>query len=306
MSGRLVLNIATRGRPALLRDTIEKTLRKVQDPNTVLMISADLDDPTMPVEDDKTYAISADFRGVAVNFRPREDTIAAKWNRAIEAFPDATVHMPMTDDSPILTPGFDRIVLEAAALFPDNIGMIYGPLVNASFPALIAMTAGFVNKLGYIYPEHFPYWFVDHWTDDLCRLIGRVSYVDVEVEQTQNIGVTAERREPGWWATFFDAGRIERRREARSIIDSPDFLEPEWRKKILRRHYPLIEYRSKWINDHVRHIERSGHMQVASVESGGDRYQRLKARAKETLRRWVAQNEGAESVSFEAARIAAE
>ena len=64
-----------------------------------------------------------------------------------------------------------------------------------------------------------------------------------------------------------------RRRQARAIIDSPAFKEPKWRKEVLRRHYPLIEFRSQCINDTVRA------MQWPAAVPGGPRYDRLKAQA---------------------------
>ncbi len=73
--------------------------------------------------------------------------------------------------------------------------------------------------------------------------------------------------------------RLERRAQARAIIDSPDFMEPECRKEILRRHYPLIEYRSQWINDSLR-------VRAPSVISdGGERYNRLREKAVQMMNR---------------------
>ena len=44
-----------------------------------------------------------------------------------------------------------------------------------------APTAGLVAKLGYIYNPEYPFWFVDHELDDICRMIGRYVCVDVDV-----------------------------------------------------------------------------------------------------------------------------
>lgn len=292
---RLVINIATRGRPALLTESAERTLRNITSPDTVLMISADEDDPQTA----EVVQALARKHGVLASVMPREDTVAGKWNRAMSL--PADVHMPLADDCPPMTKGFDRLVLEAADRFPDGIGMVYGPLVNASFPALICMTAGFVEKMGYIYPEFFGFWFVDHWTDDVVRMIDRISFANVEMEQKIQPG-TQEMREPAWWATFFDAGAIARRRQARAIIDSPDFIEPEWRKEILRRHYPLIEYRSKWINSNVRDLAQR--MRTLAPETGGDRYTRIKAKARVLLREWVDDMKAEAGVAVEPAKAA--
>jgi len=68
------------------------------------------------------------------------------------------------------------------------------------------------------------------WTDDIARLIGRLSFADVRTDQSR-AGKTQEMREPGWWATFFDAAYLMRRKIARDIIDGEDFQEPEGARK---------------------------------------------------------------------------
>jgi hypothetical protein len=66
-----------------------------------------------------------------------------------------------------------------------------------------------------------------------------------------------------------------RRKIARDIIDSPDFDETDCRKYILREHSPLIEFRSRWINDNVRanakQLEGWSGLKLADA-----RYQRVK------------------------------
>jgi len=187
------------------------------------------------------------------------------------------VYLCAGDDDPYITPGYDRKIIEAAALFPDGIGAVYGHLANASFPGAMALTRGLVDKLGHMFPPLFPYWFVDHWVDDIARMIGRVSFADIRTDQSR-AGRTQEMREPGWWATFFDAGHLMRRQIAQAIIQSEDFAEPQWRKEILLRHYPLIEYRSKWINDNVRAQSRA--LTDYNAESNKDaRYIRIRANA---------------------------
>lgn len=240
----LVYSLATRGRPQLLLETLPKTLHNAVLPNTRIIIQVDAcDAPTLEVL--KTHPLFAHDR-IVVNVAPREDTVAAKWNRAISI--PADLYVPGTDDDPISTPGWDAKFLDAARVFPDGIGAVYGHLQNASFPAPYGFTRGWVEKLGYIFPEHFPYWFCDHWTDDIARITGRVSFADVTTEL--KAGPTQEMREPAWWATWFDAAVLVRRKEAHGLINTLD--EPDWRKQLLLNHHPLIEYRSRWINDSVR------------------------------------------------------
>lgn len=265
----LVISLATRGRPAQLLDTIRRSAANWVVPSTRMVVQVDADDAA-------TIAHLVANRlpdGVSVNAQPREDTIADKWNRAL-AVP-AALYLVAADDDPYLTPGYDAKLLEAAARFPDGIGMVYGHPANASFSCLVAPTAKLAAKMGYLQPPYFPYWFVDHWTDDVARITGRISFADVRTDQSR-AGHTQEMREPGWWATWFDAAYLMRRAQAQAIIGAKDFRSPRWLKSLLLAHHPMIEFRSRWVNENVRRDER---LRQASLPVADARYQRIKARA---------------------------
>lgn len=280
---KLVISLATRGRPQQLLDTIRRSVANWTHPETVMMVQVDGDDqPTTDAlkkewENPKSPLLG---RWIVIDTRPREDTIAAKWNRALSI--PADLYLVAADDDPYITPGYDTKLLEAASRFPDGIGMVYGHMANASFSGVVAPTHGFVDKLGHIFPEYFPYWFADHWTDDIARMIGRISFADVRTDQSK-AGKTQELREPAWWATWFDAAYLIRRRIARGIIESIDFhVDDCWRRDILRTHHPLIESRSRWINDNVRANARQLECWSA-IDAQDNRYKRVKAKAVEMI-----------------------
>lgn len=269
----LVISMATRGRPEQMVNTIRRSIQHWTDKNTAMLVACDEDDPGS-IE----ALAKAEFgeRVVATN-TPRLDTIADKWNLAMSI--QADIYLVVGDDDPYVTPGYDTKIIEASKRFPDGIGMVYGALANLSFSGSVAPTAGLVKKLGYIQPPLFPYWFVDHWTDDVARIIGRISVADIRTDQSQ-AGRTQEFREPAWWATFFDACYLKRRREAHKIINSDDFAGEPWHKELLRTHHPLIEQRSRMINSTVRGQAK----QLEGWYSGGlhkddPRYLRVKQRA---------------------------
>lgn len=265
---KLVITLATRNRPQQVVETVQRSTVNLVLPNTEFIVQVDADDrPTI----EALQAAPLDKR-VFINIGPREDTIAAKWNRALSIAAD--LYLVAADDDPYVTPAYDAKLCEAGKLFPDGIGMVYGRMANASFSGAVCPTAKFCEKLGHIFPEYFPYWFVDHWTDDVARLIGRLSFADVQTDQSR-AGKTQEMREPGWWATWFDAAYLKRRQIARKIIDSGDFDSPQWHKEILRRSYPLIEYRSKWINDHVRAMPAQ-YDAASALGVHDQRYQRVR------------------------------
>lgn len=270
----LTINLATRGRPGLLIETVRRTLPLMTEDDTRLVISVDDDD----METWEALALLPSDPRIVKDMRPREDSVGAKWNRAVD-YP-ADFYMPMADYAPAMTPGFDRMISDAGKVFPDGIGAVYGPLFCASFPSVQAISHGLVQKFGgKMYREIFPYWFVDHWVDDVVRMIDRVAFVDIDWDIWTHKPETQEKREPAFWATFFDSLRLVRRAEARRIIDGADFLEPEWRKQVLREHHPLIEFRSQWVNQLV-----AGYPATAPGD-GGARYTRLRAAAVEMMMR---------------------
>ena len=274
---KLVISLATRGRPQQLLDTIRRSVANWTHPETMMCVQIDPDDAA-------TVAIIKDIRAIhpcitVGSSTHRLDTIAAKWNAAHRH--KADLYLVAADDDPYITPGYDTKLLEAASRFPDGIGMVYGHMANASFSGVVAPTRGFVDRLGHIFPEYFPYWFVDHWTDDIARMIGRISFADVRTDQSK-AGKTQELREPAWWATWFDAAYLIRREIADIIIFDRDFQEPQWRKDVLLAGRPLIESRSRWINDNVRANARQLEGWSGN-QAQDDRYKRIKAKAIEMI-----------------------
>ncbi len=275
---KLAQSLATRGRPQKLIENVKITVSHWTDPNTVLWIMADEDDrPTI----EAARALSKQIpQNVRVSVELREDALAAKWNRIVKLEPNADLYVVDADDTSFVTPGYDSKLLDAAKRFPDGIGLVYGHMANASFTGIEAPTRKFVEKFGGIFPEYFPYWFCDHWVDDIAKLIDRISFAEVRTDQS-NVGMTQEMREPGWWATWFDCAYLFRRRQAHAIVNDPDFKEPKWRKEILLTHHPMIEYKSKWINDSVR--ANSEHLARYSQPKPDERYLRVKNKAIEML-----------------------
>ncbi len=291
---RLTCVLATRGRPDLLRATLEETFAHVAKVDTRILVAADADDDATV---QMLLGSESAFPGLVVSIRHREDDIGSKYNRALTEAP-ADVYMHMVDYAPAVSPGFDRKVLAAAALWPDNIGLVCTHLANASFPAAQCITAGLAAQLGYIFPPYFPYWFIDHWMDDIARLIGRIGFADVHVDCSRRPG-TQNMCEPAFWGTFFDVLAPLRRRIAAGIIASDAYqaIPLENAREIARSSYPLVEYRSKWVNDHVRQIAAQTPEQALSGGEPDERYGRLKGRALAMLKTAIAELEAEASTA---------
>lgn len=268
---KLVISLATRGRPQQLLDTIQKDIATLSQDNTVLMVQADADDqPTIMM----LRNMALDKR-VQVSVKEREDTIAAKWNRALEE--PADLYMIKGDDDPLTGKDVDSKLLEAAKIFPDGLGMVYGHYANLSFPGVMCLTAGMTEQLQCIMPEHFSYWFCDHWMDDLARMIGRIVFADVRTDQSQ-AKPTQECREPFWWATWFDAAAPLRHTLALNVMTK--LKDDAFHKEMNKNNWPWIDQRSRMINDGVRGNARQLEWMTGQPLSLKDeRYQRVKEKA---------------------------
>jgi hypothetical protein len=263
----LTVNISTRGRPEALKATLERTLPNVAREDTTILVSIDDDD------EDTLNVLGSLPSECQYSIKPREDTRGPKCDRALTEAP-AGVYLIGHDCAPIITHGFDQLVVDAAWRFPDGIGCVCGPLANASFPVFQAPTARLVELMGYIYHPGFPFWFIDHWLDDIARMIGRYWMVPVELDHVntrpqKTIGL----RDVTFWASYFDLMAGERREQAEDIINAMD--EPYWRKLMLRDSWPMIDYRSRWVNDLVR-----GNAAAIEADRGGEEPTEAYLRAK--------------------------
>lgn len=270
---KLVINIITRGRPQMIMETVENFLANITSlSDTGLMVSVDDDDAA-------TIQALAKFPGIHISIKPREDFIGDKWSRGFREFPDADAHMLVADYAICRTKGFDQKIIEAVELLPDNIGVVIGKFANASFSSFQVVTRGLAERMGFVYPPYFPYWFVDHWVDDIARMIGRLVYVDVEIDAVSRKQRTQGMRDLVFWATFFDLCRERRRECAKQVIWHNDFKLQNWHRGMLQDSFPITEVRSKWINDNVR---ATAHEAEARVSSGplDDRYLRILNAAK--------------------------
>lgn len=278
---KLTIIIATRDRPEQLAKTVARTLPNISRIDTTLMIAAD-DDDLPGLAGLKT--ISKDPR-LHVSVKPREECRGEKYDRALTEAP-ADLYMVMHDCSPIITPGFDQITLDKAALFPDGIGVVHSPFIfRGTFPpATQSMTAKWVEKVGHIYNREYPFWFIDHEVHDIARMIGRYFCTDIEVDTApMRPTKTLRLRDLAFWTSYYDLMALERRAKARTIIKGADFLSPDWLKADLMENYHWIEDGSRLINEGVRQNAAAIEAQRGDGSPPDEGYVRAKARAEQKL-----------------------
>lgn len=277
----LTVIVTTRERPHQMVETVGRTLNNVTLKDTTILVCADSDDPMTL----RMLKVLPDSPHIKVSVKQREDSRGEKYDRALTEAP-ADVYLPAHDCVPILTKGFDRIILNATAVYPDGIGCVYTPMANASFPGLQAITAKMVEKIGYIYNHEYPFWFIDHELDDIARMIGRFVFVDVELSiQPMRPSKSIRLRDLAFWTTYFDAMTLERRKIAHRIIDDPEFKSPGWLKGVLKEQHQAVEARSYWVNGQVRAMAEQIEQERGSDGPPDAGYLRAKAAAEKKLLR---------------------
>lgn len=244
---RLTINCSTRGRPEILLNTLEHTLKNIWLPTTTYMVSADADDePTCrALENSEFYRDGL----ILVDIREREDSLGAKNNRMVSRAP-ADVYLHQSDYVIHTTTGFDQKILEAAQTYPDGLCIVYDRHANLSFPGINAITSRLVEEVGFFYPPYFPFWFTDHWIDSLARMMGRIAYCDIEIDASRK-PPTQGMRDLVFWCEFFNRMAPEREACAKRIIGGENFEAPGWLKDSLIRNLPLTSQRDIIINNLV-------------------------------------------------------
>lgn len=277
------LCIATRGRPGQLAATIQKTLEKAVLPHTRVVVAIDDDDAdtVQAIGQDVFRAFTKDHRAM-YSLAPRENSLGAKYNRSALYYP-ADIYVLWADDQWIPTPEWDRKLEDAAALFPDGVGVIYFGNVPGVLQPGIAVTRKYVEKVGYFCPPYFPYWWHDTWIDELGRMIGRIVAVDIDITMSELKGQSRGVREILFWAELFDSMRQVRREIALKIIEESD--DQPFRKIQLRQEMPGLEaalaHRNSILRDPARAAQLESHFSFDAEANA--RYLAIKAEAERIM-----------------------
>jgi len=267
----LAINLITRGRPDMAVAWVKKTLTNSRFAD--IMVSADSDDePTI-----KAITELLPIYRFKLDVREREDALGAKHNRVLDVFPDADLYMMGVDDGPHVTPGFDKLILKAARTWPDGYVIVQNHLENLSFPSIQAVSRKIVEKMGFVWPPYWPYWFGDHWIDDIARMIGRAVFVDILTDRAQ-VPPTQERRDIDFWAELYNRLYMARETQASKIIRASDFSASKAQKTALERNFILVRERSTILNA-IAVRDTIG----SETAPDSERHQRLRAKAEEMV-----------------------
>lgn len=275
----LTFILAARGKPVQLCETVEQNLSGMRERSTRFIVALDSDDDFTIDYSRKRLGDSVDF-----SIEAREDGFGDKWNRALTRAP-ADIYGCGFDDEMILSEAWDSKFLESYEKFlpEDGIGAIYNHLINAAFPSCPAYTQNLVHFTNYIYPPYFPFWFIDHWMDEILRLIQRISFADIKTKQNNGRGKTRAMRDLEFWGKFFDDSRVLRILIAKDIIESEAFCEAKRRKAMLLNNIEMMLPKLIILNQCVRQNWKEIERQSSEAAPDDARSARARQRAIELL-----------------------
>ena len=216
---KVVVCIPTRGRSESLKKVVDILIAGCSLPDTEIVVAIDADDDS--------YGNPSFEHGnrVVWSQAEREDTLGAKYNRAVRAT-QADVYVLWADDMVMPDPGWDAKISLSAAAFPDRCGVVlYGKIEGVLQPG-IAVTRKFIDAMGFFAAPYFPYWWVDTWIMEVATMAGRYIHTDVNVSLLGEMKQASRGvRDILFWAELFDKLRPRRIAVAESIIraglDSP-------------------------------------------------------------------------------------
>ena len=291
---KLSIIVTTRNRPHLIVPTVRTTIRNARNPDTRVVVMHDADD-------DKTAQVIPQLErmGARVITVPRPYSLGAKFNLGARSEPGDVYHA-LVDFTPMVTEGFDQKILDASAMYPDGYAFICNWWANLSFPVINAVTHKLYEKMGGIYPNYYPYWFVDHHLFNIARMIDRVVFIDVVADfsarKTDPGQVwTTNKRETWFWSLLFDALAGEQKEQARSIVESPDFDETPVRKRVLINNFPWVMHHSACVNS----LSRADPGQDFTTDAW---YEQVKANGVAKLRSVLSDEQWAEVEQVQAAQ----
>ena len=136
-------------------------------------------------------------------------------------------YMIMADDICFGTFGWDECIRTAAAQFPDGIflGSPHDPMTadTCTYPVF---GARWLETMEQIFPNHFPFWYVDRWVHQIGEMAGRFVWLPFVVPSIGGKGLTRRMRDLPFWARFFQLTLDERIVSAKKLIDAMN-LDPE-------------------------------------------------------------------------------
>ena len=145
----------------------------------------------------------------------RAKVLNARMNEAALAYPaDAYFFCP--DDGFPLEQHWDRIFM--AAHVQGLPAWCWQEKNDPGNPTFICVHQKWIDAIGHVFPEYFPYWFADTWIAEVHLLcFGKPIPIVNQLGMGGKRGTTQGMRDLGFWFKFFAHTRTERMEEAKKL-----------------------------------------------------------------------------------------
>jgi len=173
----ITLLVATRGRPMMLASMWASALAAADDPAGLRLVYR--------VDDDDPAGYPDDLPGHWLRVSGPRIVLSQAWNEAYAGAailgngPDE-IFWHGGDDNLFRTPGWDGMVRQAHARFPDGIAFVHGRdgIQDARLGTHGFVTRRWVDASGFFVPPYFVSDYNDTWLTEVADAIGRRVYLD--------------------------------------------------------------------------------------------------------------------------------
>jgi len=234
--GEICLIMATRGRPEMLAEvfTALKT-HTAQKEKVSLWLYVDADDSVtrQAIDDGRLSDAGVQLHWhIGVQTSGLGEMQSILWQASGRT---AEIYMVLGDDVRFDTPGWDNILREVAAKFPDGIFLAspHDPMTadTCTYPVF---GWRWLETLQQLFCGHFPFWYDDRWVHQIGEMAGRYAWLPIVVQPVRGKGRTRRMRDVPFWARFFQLSLDERKASARKLIDAMN-LDPEKKDAALKQ-----------------------------------------------------------------------
>jgi hypothetical protein len=233
--GEITIIMATRGRPEMLVQVFDSLkANTAQKDKVCIWLYVDQDDSVTRAAIDAGKLSDA---GIKINWHFGGQTAGlcetqhALWHNSGRT---SEIYMITCDDACYSTPGWDDVLRETSAKFPDGIFLAspHDPMTadTCTYPIF---GWRWLETLETIFPGHFPYWYDDRWVHQIGQMTGRFAWLSIVMQPIRGKGKTRRMRDLPFWARFFQLALDERGISARKLIDAMN-LDPEKKSEALK------------------------------------------------------------------------
>ena len=261
-SDRLLLLVTTREEPEQLVAVLESAQRTAANPASLEVLLYVDDDDQKLLKAVEVGALSGFDFPVTPFVYPRPVAAGDIANRLAATCRGQTgVVLPIPDDYLFGTIGWDERLRDAYWTFPNHTFMAYpvDPIVPRDQVTFAFLSLPWVNALGRVSTDKFPYWFDDNWLDEVAQMVQRKMSLDMVMLTPAGLGKTRRMRNLPFWQNYYNCTFDERLADAdtlRGVIWREDPQGIEASRRRAEGLYPILAASGSTPDDNLRAMER--------------------------------------------------